>query len=136
MSKLGLDIGENRCVIKFNTNYPSSATFDTGTITTPVWWCTKDSSNWFNVPEQFYLVYAWQNTNYPYIDPKSVLSVYNSSQFTGGGSVYTITYNSNTTTSATMRQAIWICDMRKFKPSLTIQSGGINSAYYVAVIPL
>ena len=134
MSKLDLSTGENRCVIQFKAGAYPSTTYDSGTFETPVWWCTKDSSNYFNVPEQFYLVYAWQNTSSVYIDPNSSLSLYNS-QFSGGVTFYTLTHASSSSHYPN-QCAVWITMIKKFKVNLILQSGGVTIDYYVAVIPL
>ena len=139
LSKLGLDIGENRCVIKFSNMVVSGSSYrwDTGTFETPVWWCTKDSDGYFNLPEQIYLILLHQTVN-GYISSSSYITIYNS--YTGQdiyplGSPYN--YNSNPTTNMTRGSSlVYIEQISKFKPTFSSASAGSTYPYWATVIPL
>ena len=139
MSKLGLDIGENRCVIKFtnqNTDpsHPSNV-WDTGTFEKPVWWCTKDSDDFFNMPEQLYLVFVYQklNDSSNYIQNNSSIQIYNSCYSQRGRYMYSCSFYDTTSTAV---RIYWIELFFKMKIHMSIGSYGATQDYWATIIPL
>lgn len=137
MSKLGLDIGENHCVIRFKAMYPP--TNDTGTFVKPVWWCTKDSDGYFNIPEQVYVIFAYQKIS-GYFLSNSNINIYNS-YLSSGSTIYplgTNNYIATTVTNSAMRGSsmLWIDQISKFKPNFYAGSAGTTYDFWIIVIPL
>ena len=141
MSKLGLPTGENHCVIKFACSIDSQTHqihTDTGTFEKPVWWCTKDNDDFFNMPEQLYTVIAWQKIGGYISIYSSRLIVYNSLYSSGGKLPITnLPYGSMGGTDTTYSsRVIWIEYISKMKIDLVRQSAGALTDYWVDITPL